>query len=345
MDKVSKKLDATRCTDHSYITYDRPGTGSPAAQFNLYGQVSKTENENATTWYSYDEFGQLEWMKQNIIGLGVKTIDYTYDYFGNVTQVAYQAGQADKFYHHYVYDLNQRLTEVYTSLDGTNKTLHAKYIYYLHGPLKRVELASNLQGIDYVYTINGALKSINHSDVAKDPGNDGSNGFSTDVFGQLVDYYDNDYTGAGYSAGSLTVGGLTNQFNGAIRDISWFTPVDKPSTKKIYGYTYDNLYQLQNAQFGTVSGTAGTYTAALTNSYNENIPGYDKNGNIQSLIRKNKSGTNLGNYAYNYVANTNKVNTITNGGAAMMGYAYNAIGQMTQQTEGGTILNVISNCG
>lgn|GEM_PF-2825246 len=56
--------------------------------------------------------------------------------------MAYQAGQADKFYHHYVYDLNQRLTEVYTSLDGTNKTLHAKYIYYLHGPLKRVELAS-----------------------------------------------------------------------------------------------------------------------------------------------------------------------------------------------------------
>ena len=341
---VSKKLDATRCTDHSFITYDRPGTGSPATQNNLYGQISKTENENATTWYSYDEFGQLEWTKQNIVGLGIKTIDYTYDYFGNVMQVAYQTGQADKFYHHYVYDLNQRLTEVYTSLDGTNKTLHAKYLYYLHGPLKRVELANNLQGIDYVYTINGALKSINHSDVAKDPGGDGGNGFSTDVFGQLVDYYDNDYIAANGSSTPVSGSGLVNQYNGLIRDISWFTPVDNPSTKKVYGYTYDNLYQLQNAQFGTLSGVAGNYTATLSaNNYNEQIPAYDKNGNIQSLLRKSKTGTSIGNYAYNYVANTNKVNTITNGGAAMMSYDYNTIGQMTQQTENGVTFNVTYN--
>jgi RHS repeat-associated protein len=330
----------------NYISMQK-ATVLGTTQNNLYGQISKTENENATTWYSYDEFGLLEWTKQNIVGLGIKTIDYTYDYFGNITQVAYQIGQADKFYHHYVYDLNQRLTEVYTSLDGTNKTLHAKYLYYLHGPLKRVELANNLQGIDYVYTINGALKSINHSDVAKDPGGDGINGFSTDVFGQLVDYYDNDYTAANGSSSPVSGSGLVNQYNGLIRDISWFTPVDNPSTKKVYGYTYDNLYQLQNAQFGALTEVPlapGTYNATLSaNNYNEQIPAYDKNGNIQSLLRKSKTGTSIGNYAYNYVANTNKVSTITNGGAAMMSYNYNAIGQMIQQVEGSNTMNVTYN--
>lgn len=343
---VSRKLDAARCAGYSYITYDIPGSGSPATQTYLYGQVTKTENENATTWYSYDESGQLVWMKQNIMGLGIKTIDYTYDYFGNVTQVAYQAGQTDKFYHHYDYDINQRLTNVYTSFDGTNKTLQAKYIYYLHGPLKRVELAGNLQGMDYVYTINGALKSINHSDVTKDPGADGpGNGFSADVYGQTFNYYDSDYSGAGYSAGAVTATGITNQYNGMIKALSWFTPVDNPSTKKVYGYTYDNLNQLQNAQFGSLTGTAGTYAATFSGveAYREGGLAYDKNGNIQSLLRKGKTGNSLANYGYVYESNTNRLDKVNHNSAVLTDYAYNAIGQMTQQVEGANTMNVTYN--
>lgn len=334
---VSYKLDAAHCSEYTFITYDIPGSGSPAVQLNLYGQVSKTQNATATTWYSYDEFGQLTWTKQLISGLGTKTIDYTYDYFGNVTQVAYQAGQPDKFYHHYEYDKNNRLVNTYTSFDGANKTLQAKYLYYLHGPLKRVELANNLQGIDYVYTIDGALKSINHSDVANDPGKDGDgNGFSKDVFGEMLSYYDNDYTGASYAAGNVTTAGIANNYNGLIKSSTWFTPVDNGASRKAYGYTYDSRYQLQNAQFGTVTSAAGNYTAALSASaYNENIPGYDKNGNIQNLVRKGKTGNTLGSYGYTYTPSTNKVATITNSGNAMMSYTYNAIGQMTQQVEAG----------
>jgi len=341
---VSAKVDNVRCKEYTYIYYDEPDAGSPATQSYVNGQVSKTENENATTWYSYDEFGQLAWTKQTIVGFATKSVDYTYDYFGNVTQVVYQAGQPDKFYHHYEYDINQRLTNVFTSFDGTTKTLQTKYKYYLHGPLKRVELAGNLQGIDYVYTINGALKSINHSDVAKDPGLDGSNGFSADVFGELINYHDNDYTGAVYQTGSVSGTGMLDQFNGNIKSQSWFTPVDNPSTKKIYGYTYDNLYQLQNAQFGTLSGSAGSYAATLsTTIYNESIPGYDKNGNIQSLVRNNKGGTAIGNYGYVYEANTNRVDKINHNSSLLIDYAYNAIGKMTQQVEGTNTMNVVYN--
>lgn len=340
---TANNLETAACTDVTKIYYDKAQDGN--TQTFLYGQVSKTENANAKTWYSYDEAGQLIWMKQDITGLGVKTIDYSYDYFGNVLEVAYQKTQPDAFYHHYTYDINNRLVDVKTSKDGVTKTQQAKYYYYLHGPLKRVELANNLQGLDYVYTINGALKSINHSDVTKDPGGDAGPAhanFSADIFGEMLNYYDNDYTGAGYSAGTVTTTGLTNNYNGVIKAASWFTPVDNTAGKKVYGYTYDNLYQFQNAQFGTLAGTAGSYAATFspTEAYREGVPGYDKNGNIQSMIRKGKTGNTLGNYGYSYQASTNKLTSITNGGAAMMNYTYNANGQLKQQVEGANTMNV-----
>lgn len=338
--KVSRKLDATRCTDYTYIEYDGQGSGTPALQSFTYGQVTKTENANASTWYSYDEFGQLVWTKQNIIGLGTKTVEYSYDFLGNVTQVAYQPGQPDKFYHHYIYDADQRLSEVWTSLDGTNKTLRAKYHYYLHGPLKRVELANNVQGIDFVYTITGALKTINNADPANDPGNDGANGFAPDVFGQTMHYYDNDYTGAAYNAGAQTFSGYTNQYGGALKAVSWHSPVDN-NKKRSYAFTYDNLYQLNAATFG--NNQAGSFNPLASDAYKESIPAYDKNGNIQSLLRKGINGNVMGNYNYIYEANTNKLDKVNHNSALLVDYSYNTIGQMTQQVEGGNTMNVAYN--
>ncbi|MBK7652471.1 MAG: hypothetical protein IPJ20_19505 [Flammeovirgaceae bacterium] len=84
-------------------------------------------------------------------------------------------------------------------MNGTNKTQQAKYIYYLHGPLKRIELAKDLQGIDFVYNIHGWLESINHPLASKDPGQDGAIGahsnFKGDVFGLTLDYFDSEFTG------------------------------------------------------------------------------------------------------------------------------------------------------
>lgn len=326
------------------IYYDVPGVGftpdaNHASQEFLYGQVSKTQNDNATTWYSYDEDGQLLWTKQSINGLGEKTIDYTYDFVGNVTQVAYQKGNPDAFYHHYTYDLDQRLTEVRTSLNGTSTTLRAKYFYYLHGPLKRVELGTDVQGIDYVYTITGALKGINHADDALDPGEDGD-----DLFGMTLNYYDNDYTGAGYSAGAQTLTGYPNQYGGAIKASSWHSAVDN-QVKRTYAYTYDNLNQLTNAQFGNMTGSGGNYNFSGVmppDPYKESISGYDKNGNIQGLTRRGKTGP-LGNYGYVYTPSTNQLDKINDNGSLLVDYTHNAIGQMVEQTENGNTMKVSYN--
>lgn len=326
------------------IYYDVPGVGfiqdaNHASQEFLYGQVSKTQNDNAITWYSYDEDGQLTWTKQSINGLGEKTIDYTYDFVGNVTQVAYQKGNPDAFYHHYSYDLDQRLTEVRTSLNGTSTTLRAKYFYYLHGPLKRVELGTDVQGIDYVYTITGALKGINHADDALDPGGDGN-----DFFGMTLSYYDNDYTGAGYSAGAQTLTGYPNQYGGTIKASSWHSAVDN-QVKRTYAYTYDNLNQLTNAQFGNMTGSGGNYNFSGVmppDPYKESISGYDKNGNIRGLTRRGKTGP-LGNYGFVYTPNTNQLEKINDNGSLLVDYTHNAIGQMVEQTENGNTMKVSYN--
>ena len=173
----------------------------------VMGAVSWTENEHITTWYSYDEQGRVTWMAQKPKSLANQTflITYDYDFLGNVLQVSftsYRSGTpGDQFYHYYTYDADKRLSSVYTSLNGnlnpatleTNAEaqLQAHYQYYLHGPLKRIELGGNLQGLDFVYNINGWLKQINHPDVASDPGGDGNNGFNEDAFGMLLNYYEN----------------------------------------------------------------------------------------------------------------------------------------------------------
>ncbi|MBT1697136.1 hypothetical protein KK083_09635 [Fulvivirgaceae bacterium PWU4] len=338
---VSYLSQPTRCSDYTIIDYDEAMADCPGgatAQTNVAGQVSRTRNANATTWYSYDEFGQVikTWQKLTNPVIAdpevTKTIDYTYDYYGNVTEVAYQKDNtSDRFYHHYVYDRNNRLLEVYTSKDGTARTLQAKYQYYLHGPLKRVVLGNNLQGIDYTYTIDGSLKAINHADPAKDPGGDGAN----DAFGETLHYYDGDYQGAGYSAGTQTISGYTNQFGGLIKGMSWHSPADNHN-KQLYAYQYNDRNFLTNAVWGNMTGSAGSYSFSPSSneSHREAAGNYDKNGNIGTMFRKGKSGNEIANYAYIYESNTNRLDKVNNSSSVMVDYAYNAIGQMTQQTEG-----------
>lgn len=178
----------------------------------IAGIVSWTESATNATIYSYDEFGRVAWMcqrpKKLMVGKqggGTQELNlnrsfilkYKYDFGGRVREVkSYAVNSAGNeialsaFFHHYEYDADKRLSIVKTSLDGVHTAQRAKYIYYLHGPLKRVELGDKLQGIDFKYNINGWLIQINHPDNANDPGQDGvSNGFKEDVFGMTLDYY------------------------------------------------------------------------------------------------------------------------------------------------------------
>ncbi|MEW7277949.1 papain fold toxin domain-containing protein [Aquimarina sp. 2201CG1-2-11] len=216
----------------------------------LAGNVAKTKNENTTTYYSYDIYGRVQWIVQQIAGLSdAKTIDYEYDPVSSqVTKVYFQKGHAtEQFIHRYTYDAaDYSLVKVETSTDDTTYTEHANYEYNETGGLKRIDIAQGLQGIDYVYNLQGALKSINHPSLqsANDPGGD-----TNDLFGMIIDYNEHDYNRPIKNIKSASYG--ANQYNGNIKGIRWNSDYNPIAGKEhTYSYDYNRNNWLTQASYG-----------------------------------------------------------------------------------------------
>ncbi|MBW1298310.1 RHS repeat domain-containing protein [Aquimarina litoralis] len=240
--------DALSTTDLNYLATVHSSYANPSF---LSGNVAKTYNENTTTYYSYDIYGRTQWIVQNITGLGTKTIDYEYDPITNqVNRVLYQKHSAsDLFIHRYTYDKDDySLTKVETSTDGITYKEHASYIYNEIGELSRLDLAQGLQGIDYIYNLNGALKSINSPNLMDINDQDGN---PSDLFGMDIHYYKDDYkrTGTPRAVPSTTNG--IEQYNGNIKAITWKTAGIDDNNPDTYYYTYNKNNWLTGASFNT----------------------------------------------------------------------------------------------
>ncbi len=236
----------------------------------LSGNVARSYNKDSNgsiiseTYYSYDVYGRVRWIVQNLQGLGVKIIDYRYDPItGQVTKVYYQKGQSDQFIHRYTYDSDdQSLVKVETSVNDTSFTEHAEYRYYkTTGALKRITLAEGLQEIDYVYNVAGQLKSINHPSLAQD--ND-VNRNGTDLFGVTLDYYAGDYQrSTNFTSNSnLTV---DDQYSGNIKAMTWNSKQNTTDSHDpvLYEYEYDERNFLKNAKFNGLNSQQRNYPADL----------------------------------------------------------------------------------
>jgi hypothetical protein len=324
-------------------------------QKRLAGRVSYSYNNHKKTWYSYDEFGRIEWVIQKYFDVNpgpntsiVKTYNYKYDLMGNITEVAYnKENSVDRFFHWYEFDSDKRLKRVYTGRNSSEKILQAKYDYYLHGPLKRVELANKMQALDFVYTINGWLKTINAPEMSEsyDPGKDGylsasiTNSTYKDIFGLAKEYYLDDYERAGTNIQSYddSQNGSNpfspDLFNGISKAERWqtrtpgsYSGLSYPNQQLMYGYKYDKKYQLKDARFATITsngtqnkpigynGPNNILTTNLTNDYRVHNLTYDLNGNILTLSRNawqaSPNGLNLDNLTYHYNSCSNKLNYV-----------------------------------
>ncbi len=335
--------------------------GIPTATYtqnNLSGNVAVTYTKPGTTitaitWYSYDIYGRTEWMVQYNEDLGAKTIHYEYDLRGNINKVIFQKHKATElFAHRYTYDANDVLQKVETSTNNTTFTTHANYSYYQTGELKRVNIAQGAQGIDYVYTLGGALKSINHPslEAAKDPGGDGLAGSANaavapDLFGITLDYYNGDYLRTGRNITTSPTAGA--DYNGNIKAARWAnksTSMDFNAgaiAQKGYLYNYNRNNWLTGATYGTTDAATATINTSA-NNYTEAGLTYDPNGNIKSLIRTNNAGAMVDDLTYNYTnVGKNQLNSVTDvvgttvattdiDSQPAVNYQYNAIGQMTR---------------
>jgi RHS repeat-associated protein len=205
----------------------------------------------------------------------------------------------------------------------------AQYYYYLHGPLRRMELGTQgrlLQGVDYAYTLQGWLKGVNSADGDPnlDMGQDGAvtlldgvnTAVSQDAFAYSLGYYTGDYTpigGSGYQAFALTysqtTGDITGQslYNGNISNTTLAVGVPSapnPFAGNAVGYTYhyDQLNRLKKMrQYTGINGGSTWDRSYITLNDQENVT-YDGNGNILTYGRNGGDTTaqTIDSLSYNY---------------------------------------------
>jgi RHS repeat-associated protein len=180
----------------------------------------------------------------------------------------------------------------YLSVNGQTEITQSAFSYNELGEMTTKFLHSSatsgtqsfMQKTDYSYNIRGWLTKINDPTLSSD----------NDLFGMELCY--NDVT----SMGSLSPTGL---FNGNISGMKWNMKGDKT---RGYGFTYDNLNRLTNANYADGSGLSDN-----TGYFNEKITNYDPNGNISGLQRSHNSNTELvDNLTYTYLPNSNQLGSI-----------------------------------
>jgi hypothetical protein len=370
-------------------TYDMPATGpgidGTVVQNNLRKRVAasvyrptRTSADINASYYDYDLSGNVKTLYQQLAGLdSTRRLSYEYDLVsGKVNLLAYQHGKRDRFYYKYNYDAENRLTEAYSSdsanvdphsfrstLFNGHERLDAKYQYYLHGPLARMELGRDeqkVQGLDYVYTLQGWLKGVNGNKLSGSGGDVGDDKATVakDALAYSLGYYSGDYTpigGSGYSAfgmnyqpDSTDVSGL-NLYNGNISNSTYAIANIQNGNTVGYTYKYDQLNRLKKLRQHNLSSVTGTWNTGNMNNghYSEDFD-YDGNGNILAL-KRNAAGTTMDqlSYAYNRDGNSkllnNQLSSLADGSISdtsgelkgTTSYGYDAIGNLISDSKEG----------
>ena len=354
--------------------------------YDIHGNVNKLVQYNR----------QMDLMAGS--GQGTKTIYYYYDLIsGNVKSVAYNPDGQDRFFHKYSYDADNRLIgaeswagpgmpwseigwsntptasikwrERSNPLEGLSLwpwEEDARYFYYSHGPMARVELGHlKVQGLDYIYTLHGWIKGVNPNnlDPVNDPGKDADSSSTTnanryvgrDAMSYMLDYFGTDYQPIGGSIANnfraaknaLGFGGnLLPLYNGNIsamsttlRDIQTLAPLPQAAQ-----YRYDQLNRItamdvwQDLDLSTNAWDVSSPLSDYRTRYH-----YDPSGN---LLRLQRNGDNPSHYAmdhftYHYSASNNRLQYVSDTVTAANyandiddqlpgNYGYDAIGNLTR---------------
>ncbi len=280
-----------------------------------------TDNDETYTLYGYDPHGNVRSLVQWASGMAQpKYMEYAYDLIGGKVKAlhyyslidvgnagtTYAVQDYDRYSHRYGYDAWNRLVEVKTTYDvsSTNLTgttdVYNKY--YDHGPLKRTALnplggsgATAVQGIDYTYTLQGWLKGINDVQTAG-PGSDVGGGITStarDVFGEIINYNDQDFSKTGSPFNSNAAVRLTNGnlYNGNIvsiedkvfsDDVAVVIPFEDGAG---FRYRYDQLNRITRADFHKYKTPGNGGPGWDPNGIFDEQFTYDANGNINTLMR------------------------------------------------------------
>jgi RHS repeat-associated protein len=228
--------------------------------------ASSTTAETSYTLYDY-KYRPVHTKTTNHLG-GYTQVDTHVDWAGKTlyTQTKHKRTTADTelvVKDKFEYTPQDRLAVHKHQINNLPEQLITKNSYDELGQLTSKKVggayaasASGLQTVDYSYNIRGWLKSINNIDR-----------ISNDLFAFKINYNDAETA--------------TPLYNGNIAETFWKTSSD--NIKRKYNYKYDDLNRLLQADYSKQGSTT-------FNSYLEHLT-YDKNGNIQTLLRNGDRDT------------------------------------------------------
>ena len=298
------------------------------------------------------EYGVISFYKNGIrIPTGAATYPNTaaliaevsiYTSGGTISRIRMSAAQGQRQIvdRHMAYDHAGRLKETWHKLNTTGSDiLLAKNEYNELGQLVDKKLHSTMssgadakQSVDYRYNIRGWLTSINNAALA----NNATNNDSNDLFGMNLAY-------------NTSLGlGVTPQFNGNISEASYSKDLGKGDVKQTgYGFKYDPMNRLTDAVHQQRTTQNGAWAGG---GFDEGEIGYDLNGNIQKLKRKDAGGVVIDDLEYKYensdITISNKLLSVEDKIANAKGfsdgnsgskqdYTYDANGNMTRDLNKG----------
>nr|WP_320054900.1 JAB-like toxin 1 domain-containing protein [uncultured Acetobacteroides sp.] len=221
------------------------------------------------------------------------------------------------------------------TFNGNTTTLVRTYKYYDSGQLQEVTAQLNTNPVEtlasYTYDALGHVLQKNYG------GTDQKQHYEYNIRGWLSKINEPNTAGADFFAMSLAynapeVAGadVKPQYGGNIASMVWRTKmVDGTQNKKGYGFAYDGLDRLN---VGAYAKDNGSGTLVADEAYAENIPLYDENGNIRTLVRKNGSKEAT---TYGYTYSGNQLSKITLNGVDKNPYIYDANGNATTDGRNG----------
>ncbi|MCE3226157.1 MAG: hypothetical protein K0S32_708 [Bacteroidetes bacterium] len=344
--------------------YDIPNSWTYYNNYQKFrnGQVNFIKNANSTIWFNYDSLGRqrstITYVTDvdyaNLMSSGgvddkIKTSETHINFFNGLHNSSiYQENTSyEKMVYDYSYDNNLRPTVTTLACESGSAVNILTNSYDKLGRLNRVVTGNHYQGTDYVFTIGGLLKAINHPalDITSDPGADGAKDDGSepgsppiDLFGEVLDYHYNDYIRSGTTTTSSIASG-SSIYNGLIHAVRFKTRANVNGTptgmdyidygggaqtqitsstnygeqELAFKFWYDDLNRLAKTNFYTYNNNTSTYSSrteyAETGASSGNIA-YDRNGNITRMVRQAFNSVVLDNLTYTVNSTGNQVGNI-----------------------------------
>jgi RHS repeat-associated protein len=277
---------------------------------------------NGYTWltstlYYNDKGQQIQALNAQLDG-GSQRLTFKLNFVGQVVQTYQEqtyptapapttSFETHTIYQHNEYNASGRLYRTWQKVDNQLKLLLAQFEYNEAGQLvdKKLHSTDNginfLQSVDYRYNIRGWLTNINNRNLGNnewlddaDPNSDNLGAGNADSYDANSPRVEPDLFGLELKYDNRHAIGLPDaqhsaQYNGNIATALWKTRnAATGQTLRAYGYRYDKVNRVAEAQYRTYEGAGwGVYATDFSVSGVQ----YDRNGNLTDMTRRgNKNG-------------------------------------------------------